>query len=304
MSKICGWIKHAANPVLGGFLGTCFDVSVLKQNGIYRMYFSWRPKKSVALTESRDGINWSEPVIVLEPRETPERWEDDVNRPAVIFRGGKYQMWYTGQDIPGAPNGKSRLFMAESSDGVTWERVGSKPVLSAEEEWEKAAVMSPHVLWDDAQKIYKLWYSAGEQYEPNAIGYAESSDGVHWVKHPSNPIFCANPGNLWEAHKVAGVQVIRKDGQYIMFYIGYRDEHFAQIGLARSADGITGWQRNPDNPIIFPEPGKWDGEACYKPYAIFEDGKWMLWYNGRTGHAEQIGLAVHDGEKFIGDTHG
>jgi beta-1,2-mannobiose phosphorylase / 1,2-beta-oligomannan phosphorylase len=39
-----GWVKHTRNPVLGGDLGTCFDVSVLKEDGKYRMWFSWRPK--------------------------------------------------------------------------------------------------------------------------------------------------------------------------------------------------------------------------------------------------------------------
>ena len=52
-----GWRKYEQNPVLGGKLGTCFDVSVLKEGDKYRMWFSWRPKKSIALVESRDGIH-------------------------------------------------------------------------------------------------------------------------------------------------------------------------------------------------------------------------------------------------------
>ena len=57
-----GWVKYAKNPVLGGDLGTCFDISVLKEGDTYRMWFSWRPKKSIALVESKDGIEWSKPV--------------------------------------------------------------------------------------------------------------------------------------------------------------------------------------------------------------------------------------------------
>lgn len=91
-----GWVKHPGNPVLGGTLGTCFDVSVLRVDDTYRMYFSWRPKKSLALTESRDGVTWSEPQIVLGP-ETTTGWEDDLNRPVVISRDDGYHLWYTGQ---------------------------------------------------------------------------------------------------------------------------------------------------------------------------------------------------------------
>jgi len=60
-----GWRKYEGNPVLGGGLGTCFDVALLRDDGMYRMWFSWRPKESVALVESPDGIHWNEPQIVL-----------------------------------------------------------------------------------------------------------------------------------------------------------------------------------------------------------------------------------------------
>ena len=81
-----------------------------------------------------------------------------------------------------------------------------------------------------------------------------------------------------------------------MFYIGFRDVHHAQIGIARSRDGITNWQRHPANPIIRPGLDKWDHDACYKPFAIFDGKRWLLWYNGRHSRLEQIGVVFHDGE--------
>ena len=83
-----------------------------------------------------------------------------------------------------------------------------------------------------------------------------------------------------------------------MFYIGFWDRDHAQIGVARSRDGIGDWQRHPANPIIRPGKDKWDHDAVYKPYAIFDGRRWLLWYNGRRGGMEQIGLALHDGEKL------
>ena len=38
--------------------------------------------------------------------------------------------------------------------------------------------MCPHVIWDEEMKLFRMWYSGGEQYEPNAIGYATSPDGL------------------------------------------------------------------------------------------------------------------------------
>ena len=289
-----GWRKYEKNPVLGGKLGTCFDVSVLKEENTYRMYFSWRPKESIALVESPDGIHWNEPEIVLAPN--PESgWEDRINRPVVVRRKDGYHMWYTGQ----SPS-RSWIGYATSDDGLTWKRARNKPVLSAEEPWEKVAVMCPHVIWDEENALFRMWYSGGEQYEPDAIGYAESPDGLRWTKRPSNPIFAAEPRNEWEQHKVTACQVVRDGDWYLMFYIGFKDVNKAQIGMARLRDGITGWQRYSENPIIAPGDNTWDGDACYKPFVVYEKetDRWLLWYNGRLKSIEQIGLAIHEGKSL------
>jgi predicted GH43/DUF377 family glycosyl hydrolase len=172
--------------------------------------------------------------------------------------------------------------------------MSDQPVLRPELSWEKGAVMNPDVIWDDEAKLYRMWYSGGEQYQPNAIGYATSPDGLHWTKRGA-PVFMGDPTIPWEKERAAGCQVVHRDGWYYLFYIGYRDIDHAQVGVARSRDGITGWQRNPANPIVRPSAGQWDSDACYKPYALFDGTKWLLWYNGRSKHFEQIGVAIHEG---------
>jgi predicted GH43/DUF377 family glycosyl hydrolase len=287
-----GWEKYPGNPVLGGQYGTIFDICVLHEEGVYRMWVSWRPKKSIALTESKDGIHWSTPEIVLPP-DPQTGWEDDMNRPVVVRRDDGLHMWYTGQ-----AGSKSKIGYAKSANGRDWVRQSSKPVLEATLPWEKVAVMCPHVMWDERDHLWKLWYSGGEQYEPNAIGYATSSDGLHWTKYAANPVITPAPGAEWEKQRVTAAQVILREGWYCAFYIGFRDVDHAQIGLARSKDGITNWIRHPANPIVRPTPGGWDADACYKPYAVLADGRWMLWYNGRNKSFEQIGLVTHDGENL------
>jgi len=200
-------------------------------------------------------------------------------------------MWYTGQ-----AGGRSAIGYATSEDGVHWHRVGPSPVLTPEEPWEKVATMCPDVLWEARLGLYRMWYSAGDQYEPDAIGLAESRDGVHWIRH-EQPVFTADPSSPWDSFKVTGAQVIRQASWYVMFYIGFQDVDHAQIGLARSADGVSGWVRHPHNPIIPRGPdGAWDEDAVYKPAAVLlENGRWLLWYNARQGSLEQIGLATHEG---------
>lgn len=55
-------------------------------------------------------------------------------------------------------------------------------------------------------------------------------------------------------------------------------------------------ERHPQNPIIRPGEGRWDADACYKPFAVWDGSQWLLWYNGRKGSLEQIGLCTHSGK--------
>ena len=119
----------------------------------------------------------------------------------------------------------------------------------------------------------------------------------HGPNVEGNPVFTGGPLNPLGAGPGGSLPGGEARRLLLMFYIGYRDIDHAQIGLARSKDGITGWQRHPGQPDHPARAkNKWDHDACYKPYAIFDGGKWLLWYNGRHGGLEQIGLATHRGE--------
>ncbi len=283
------WIKYKDNPVFGSKeLGTCFDVQVLRICGKYRMYFSWRPKDALAYSDSSDGIHWNDPTIILLPNPQEQR----INRQCVLPYGEKWLMWFTAQN-----NNESRIALAESDDGEHFTRISGDYVLVPEEAWEKKSVMNPFVLFDEQRKVFRMWYAGGETYEPNALGYAESKDGVHWTKHQNNPIF-QHGTEYYDCDRVGGCELKRlPDGRYIMFYIGYENIDLARICAAVSPDGIHDWKRIPENPIVVPSPNGFDAEACYKPTLLFDEknNRWMLWYNGRKHHDEYIGLVTKDG---------
>lgn len=287
-----GWYKSIDSPVLGGSLGSVFDVTLMRDGDVFKMWFSWRSANSIGFTQSMDGINWEYPRLVLSPADTLG-WATNVNRPTVLKKDCKFEMWFTGQT-----DESSFIGYAQSPDGIHWTVSRENPVLVPSSKWERSSVMCPHVLWDEERRIYQMWYSGGEIYEPNAIGYAVSADGIVWSKPCLGPVFEPCRSNPWEQERVTGCQIIRFHEWYIMFYIGFYDINRAQICMARSLDGIHNWERYPLNPIVSPSRSKegWDYNACYKPFAILVDDKWMLWYNGRRGNVEQIGLAIHEGE--------
>ena len=102
----------------------------------------------------------------------------------------------------------------------------------AEAPFEQKNVMNPHVIWDAKRNVWRMWYSAGEMYEPNVNCYAESKDGIKWTKSPLNPVL-AKGTRQWEQNRVGGCEVHPlPDGTFVMFYIGYKDIHTAAIGAA------------------------------------------------------------------------
>ena len=284
--------KYDGNPVFGNIgTGTMFDAYVWKPDGkTLRMDVSWRPKSALAVTFSEDGIHWSEPQITLDLTDACD-WENNLNRNCVLPDpfGDGYLMYYTGQwwDHTG---GYSKIGLARSADGIHFERVQREPVMVPEADFEGASVMNPFVMYENGK--FRMWYAAGETYEPNVICYAESDDGIRWNKYAGNPIFRGNPEKEYEKARIGACHVLPEGDGYLMFYIGYRDIHTACVCAARSKDGITGWERVPENPLVMPDPGTWDACSCYKPTVIRdEDGSYHLWYNGRVDGYEYIGYA-------------
>ena len=284
--------KYGGGPVFGDeSTGTLFDAFVRETpDGRLRMDLSWRPEGSLAVSFSEDGIRWSAPVITLGP-DPDSGWEQIVNRNCVLPdpAGNGWLMWYTGQVWDGG-RGRSWIGMARSDDGIHFRRLGRDPVLIPEAAFEKESVMNPFVLFEDGR--FRMWYAAGETYEPDVICYAESADGIRWAKYAGNPVFTANPEKEYEQERIGACDILREGDGYLMFYIGYRDIHTACICAARSRDGITGWERVPENPLVLPTPEGWDADSCYKPTAVRAgDGTYRLWYNGRRESREYIGYA-------------
>ena len=112
------WVKYGDRPVLGNKrLGTCFDINVVTNGPApYTMYFSWRPKKSIALVRSDDALTWTQDPEICLHENPASGWEDLVNRSSTVKKDGVWHMWYTGQCAK--EHHKGRIGYARSTDGV------------------------------------------------------------------------------------------------------------------------------------------------------------------------------------------
>lgn len=290
------WEKYDGNPVLGGDLGTCFDMSVLATQGLYRMWFSWRPKHGIGYAVSSDGFDWhAAGEVVLGPDENSPAESLEVTRPYVLDENGTYTMWYAGHS-----GSRVVICRATSADGLTWDRQG--PVFEPYALWEKSSVMCPSVLRANDGR-YHMWYSGGERYEPDAIGYAISPDGITWTRVQDTPVLRPDARSAWERDRVAGAHVFQHEGFLYAAYIGFANGfEDSAIGIARSTDGVS-WHRHAANPVLTRGgPGDFDSINVYKPFVVIEHGTWRVWFNGSSARTlgdsspsnriEQIGHAA------------
>lgn len=270
-----GWIK-IRDEIIENPCGSYFDPYYCKNN--HSFYISNRKNDSISCFDMAQDYKLVNERCVFKGRKN--EWDEVVNRACVVFANEKYYMWYTGQF-----DGKSCIGLSLSSDGINFNRVTNSPVLTANQSFEKGNVMNPCILYDDINKIFKMWYSAGDIYEPNVICYAESHNGIDWKKIDT-PVL-SKTKNFYDKNRIGGCDVIKKENLYYMFYIGYQNVDNARICVAISSDGIN-WLRLKNNPIISPSKGWFDSHACYKPCYVEHKGFELLLYNGRTNGDEYI----------------
>ena len=135
---------------------------------------------------------------------------------------------------------------------------GNNPVLKADKPWEftpdgypYAAPFSDGVWYDEEDQLFKMWYLAGG-YSPAkdnlparnscATCYAESKDGIHWIK----PELDVVPGTnivdpLWRDSCTVWLDKNEQDRnkRYKMFTVWFTgDDIKCQIILKYSKDGI------------------------------------------------------------------
>ena len=126
----------------------------------------------------------------------PSGFTDNIN-----IWNNKYVMYYMG-----TTGGNEFIFLAYSDNGTHWTRFGNAPVLSPCTEDN-----DPSACWDYYSVGYcsvinlssgnwQMWYGGGPGTNLG-IGYATSTDGINWIKHPDNPIFHVSDGIPWSDNR-------------------------------------------------------------------------------------------------------
>ena len=136
--------------------------------------------------------------------------------------------------------------------------------------WDSLIRERGWIMRDQGQ--WKMWYTGYREDDSSAnrmkLGYATSSDGIHWKRHSEQPIF----DEVW----VEDMMIVRRGRRLYMFAEGARD----QAQLLVSQDGIT-WKRQGALDIRTTKGSPIPAGPYGTPTAWYEDGTWYLFYERR-----------------------
>jgi predicted GH43/DUF377 family glycosyl hydrolase len=168
-----------------------------------------------------------------------------------------------------------------------WTRLSATPILSPQGSgWESAGTFNPAVAMHDGKIV--MLYRAQDAKGTSRLGYAESSDGIHFTRR-GEPVFSPEA----EYEKDGGVEdprLVKFGDRYYLTYTGYNTKD-AQLCLATSTDLIH-WDRKG---VILPAyKGNWNTGWTKSGAIVPEkiDGKYWMYFLGTTPDKnDQTGLA-------------
>ena len=177
--------------------------------------------------------------------------------------------------------------MAQTSGGLVWQRLSTTPILWPQgAAWESAGTFNPAVM--KANGEFVMLYRAQDAGGTSRLGYAESSDGLHFLRR-ANPLLSPEA----EYEKDGGVEdprLVKIGDIYYLTYTGYNKKD-AQLCLATSHD-LVHWERKG---VILPAyKGNWN-KGWTKSGAILttkiNHEYWMYWLGTAEDKTDQMGLS-------------
>lgn len=215
-------------------------------------------------------------------------WDRYVLMFDVVKVNGTYHMYYVGANNT-TLDGSWQIGLATSSDGVSWTRHSSNPVLKAGVDgYDKHGLTDPVVI--HVNGTWHLWYGGNGNSSSADIDvcYATSTDGLSWSKHASNPVVSNNANDSrWNGTELRPEAVIWEDGGFKLFYSGMGDENVTRLGYMTSSDGRT-WKDYRNNPIPVSTAGWMGGEVSYGSVEA-SDGNYRMWVAGDGSNGWKVG---------------
>jgi hypothetical protein len=238
---------------------------VLHDGAVWRMWFNGStepfncPTGTLALNrrigyaESGDGAHWTKIYdgpgpggSVLPLGDAGSIDAQQVGYVWVIKDSAEYKMYYSANDA----GNFWRVALATSTDARHWTKKPGKLTggaildLGPTGAFDVACAYQPSVV-KEADQLYRMWYrgcqAPGQFGGPSlgVIGYAESNDGITWVKiaqtGPRGEALGTGPAGAFDSGGLTTPAVFLDGSTWRMYYAGFDTTGRYSIGLAQAA---------------------------------------------------------------------
>jgi len=151
----------------------------------------------------------------------------------VTLNDGTLRWYYVGAPTIGIEHfldQQKYTCIAESKDGIRWEKKGMVISRDPERDYKDIATPCGPCIYEDG--MYKLWYPCiGTRWGFYSICYGESEDGIHWnigecygdelaFGPRTRHLDMEEPYYFWDNQMAEYPAVFYKDGRRYMFYCG------------------------------------------------------------------------------------
>ena len=151
-----------------------------------------------------------------------------IRSSAFVMRdGGLFRMWYAAgsewTNVRGKPVPIYNLRYLESADGISWGKEGRVSMELQND--NEHALAKPWVIKE--QNSYRMFYSMRSRSAGYRIGYAESADGLSWVRKDAE-VGIDMSASGWDSEMIAYASIYRHKDRTYMFYNG---NNFGETGF-------------------------------------------------------------------------
>ncbi|KAL1522065.1 hypothetical protein AB1Y20_021709 [Prymnesium parvum] len=247
----------------------------------------------------------------------------------------RWRMWYSGRPTNFAtdvvPIGSGYIGVAESADGLSWQRVAG--------DQEHGSVVAPscararafdstHVGVGDVippagtESVYRMLYFGGDESTPSlgqatlpkgsrmAIGMATSSDGIHWMRQsgllPSGALVEPSDNQVFVGWPQLLMRTRPSRPRHLLYYHALEDGKF-RIHVA-SSDDLLNWTLHGCCLDVAATAGAFDSRGV-SARCVVEDPinpeELLMFYEGQDGSgAHSIGVARGSYDGLQWERHG